>query len=150
MDLKVWLSQRIAGKDVPLTLSAAQQDLHGLALETAIEAHKAWCDKLELTLRGKNPDEYDPAVLGADHLCVLGKWLYGNGRALEHFAEYDALREAHKQFHECAGNILNAHKRGYFAEAISLLRHDLVDLSNNVQFALVSLLDKVHDSKLNK
>lgn len=150
MDLKVWLSQRIAGKDVPLNLSTAQQDLHGLALETAIEAHKAWCDKLELTLRGKNPDEYDPAVVGADHLCVLGKWLYGDGRVLEHFAEYGTLREAHKQFHECAGNILNNHKRGYFAEAISLLRHDLVDLSNNVQFALVSLLDKVHDSKLNK
>ena len=72
MDLKVWLSQRIAGKNVPLTLSTAQQDLHGLALETAIEAHKAWRDKLELTLRGKNPDEYDPAVVGGGSFMCFG------------------------------------------------------------------------------
>ena len=147
MDLKVWLTQRLAGKDVPLNLSPEQQDLHGLALGTAIEAHRAWCDRLELTLRGKNPEEYDPLVVGADHLCVLGKWLRGEGKVLASLKEYDELLELHKQFHECAGNILLAHKRGHFAEAISLLRHDLVDLSGKVQFALVNLLDKVHDSK---
>lgn len=150
MELKTWLNQRIAGKDVPLTLSPKQQDLHGLALETAIEAHHAWCEKLELTLRGKNPDEYDPAIVGADHLCVLGKWLYGEGMALDQLEEYSTLLDAHKRFHECAGNILTLHKEGRFAQAISLLRRDLKDLSNEVQFALVGLLDKVHDENASK
>lgn len=147
MELKVWLAQKLAGKDVPLNLSANQQDLHGLQLETAIAAHKAWCDKLELTLRGQNPEEYDPAIVGADHLCVLGKWLYSDGQFLDKYEEYEILRQAHAQFHECAGQILHNHKKGYLMEAIHALRHELVDLSEKVQIALVSLLEKVQSEQ---
>lgn len=147
MDLNQWIAQRLAGKDVPLNLRPDQQDLNGLSLETAINAHKAWCDKLELTLRGKNPEEYDPAILGVDHLCLLGKWLYGDGKVLDKHEEYHKVLQTHADFHKCAGGILENHKKGYFAEAISALRHDLVALSNDVQLALVQLLAKVRENQ---
>lgn len=94
MDLQQWIEQKIAGKDVPLNLRADQQDLHGLKLEEAIGAHEAWCDKLELTLRNKNPEQYNPAIVGTDHLCILGKWLYNEngGKTLAKYPEYEAVR----------------------------------------------------------
>ena len=51
---------------------------------------------------------------------------------------------AHQRFHECAGRILDAHKHGYFAEAISLLRRELPGLSNTVQNGLLELNDKIN------
>jgi len=149
MDLQQWIEQKIAGKNVPLNLRADQQDLHGLKLEEAIGAHEAWCDKLELTLRNKNPEQYDPAIVGADHLCILGKWLYNEngGKALAKYPEYEAVRQAHAKFHSCAGGIIENHRSGYFMEAISALRHELVDLSNEVKISLVGLLAKVQENR---
>ena len=114
-------------------------DLHG-----AIEAHKAWIEKLELTLRNQNPEEYDPAIVGVDNLCILGKWLHGEGKKYAHLNEYANVLLAHQRFHECAGRILDAHKHGYFAEAISLLRRELPGLSNTIQNGLLELNDKIN------
>lgn len=145
MDLRLWIEQYNAGKEMPLNLSTSQQDLHGLYLMEAIEAHEAWIEKLEKTLRGQNPEEYDPAILGADHLCKVGKWLYGEGQSLDKYPEYEVVRNAHARFHTCAGNILQNHKKGYLMEAIHALRHELIDLSKEVKVALVSLLAKVQN-----
>ena len=47
MDLKLWIEQYNAGKDVPLNLTTAQQDLHGLYfIGKAIAAHEAWIEKI--------------------------------------------------------------------------------------------------------
>lgn len=143
MDLKLWIEQYNAGKEVPLNLTTAQQDLHGLYLLEAIAAHEAWIEKLESTLRGKNPEEYDPAVVGVDRLCKLGKWLYGDGLFLDKYPEYKVVKNAHARFHQCAGDILQNHRKGHLMEAISALRHELIDLSKEVKVSLVSLLDKV-------
>lgn len=138
--LEYWLEQQLQGKDVPLNLPAEKQDLHGLMLIDAIQAHHAWIERLELTLRGQNPEEYDPAIVGADHLCKLGEWLHGDGAVLQQYAEFGELMATHKQFHEVAGTILKDHKTGQFASAISALRHDLVNVSKQVQVCLVKLL----------
>lgn len=145
MDLKSWIEHYNAGKDAPLNLSDSQQNLNGLYLKDAIAAHEAWIEKLETTLRGKNPEEYDSNIVGADHLCKLGTWLYGDGKVLNKYLEYEALRDAHARFHKCAGGILENHRKGYLMEAIHALRNDLIDLSKEVKFSLVSLLDKVQN-----
>ena len=138
--LKYWLEQQLAGNRIPLNLPQDQQDLHGLTLGSAISAHAAWIDKLELTLKGQNQEEYDPEVVGSSHLCAVGKWLDGEGKELSKFKEYTALKEKHAAFHECAGGILKKHSQKHFADAMFDLRHKLVDLSHDVQVALVSLL----------
>lgn len=138
--LKYWLEQQLAGNRIPLNLPTEEQDLHGLTLSTAINAHMAWIDKLTLTLKGQNPEEYDPEIVGADHLCAVGKWIYGEGKDLAKHPEYEQLRTKHAEFHECAGGILKKHKQKHFADAMFDLRHKMVDLSNDVQTALVALL----------
>ena len=139
--LKYWLEQQLAGNRTPLNLPEGSNELNGLPLGTAIAAHAAWIDKLTLTLKGQNPEEYDPQIVGADHLCALGKWLYGDeGKALAQFPEYEQLRTAHAEFHECAGGILKKHSQKHFADAMFDLRNTLVKCSENVQIGLVSLL----------
>ncbi|MBR2252550.1 MAG: CZB domain-containing protein [Neisseriaceae bacterium] len=145
--LKYWLEQQLAGNKIPLNLPQDQQDLHGLTLGNAIAAHAAWIDKLQLTLRGQNPEEYDPEIVGADHLCAVGKWLYGDGKKLEQFKEYETLKKEHAAFHECAGGILKKHQQKRFADAMFALRNELVELSNNVQIALVALLIVYQENK---
>lgn len=145
--LKYWLEQQLAGNRIPLNLPPDEQDLNGLTLGTAIAAHAAWIDKLTLTLKGQNPEEYDPEVLGADHLCAVGKWLYGDGKSLEKFPEYETLRKEHAAFHECAGGIVKKHRQKHFADAMFDLRNTLVELSQNVQTALVALLIVYQENK---
>ncbi|MBR7059693.1 MAG: CZB domain-containing protein [Neisseriaceae bacterium] len=147
-NLRYWLDQQLKGNhSVALQLSPTQQDLHGLTLTDAIKAHEAWIEKLNLTLRGQAPEQYDPDIVGVDHLCAVGKWLYGDGKELSKFPEYDSLKADHAAFHECAGNILRHHQKKHFTDALALLRNDLVDLSRKVQISLVSLLAAYQDSK---
>lgn len=147
MDLRTWIAARQRGEKIPLTLAPNEQNLYGLTLADAINAHEAWCQKLELTLRGQNPEEYDADILSADHLCALGKWLYGEGKVLQAFSEYEELKKDHQVFHKCAGNILTNHKKGHFADAIHSLRHELIDLSKKVEVDLVQLLVKVQEEQ---
>lgn len=147
MNLKAWLESQLEGKDVPLDLTPEQQDLHGLTLLDAINAHNAWIDKLQLTLRGQNPEEYDPEVVGADHLCKVGKWIYAEGKDLSNFPEYEKVRTAHAAFHACAGNILKLHSHKKFGEALMLIRGDLTNHSKEVKIALVSLLLAYHENR---
>ena len=138
--LKNWLEQTLQGNDLPLNIPAKAQDLHGISVDEVMQAHAAWRDRLELTLRGQNPDEYDPAVVGADHLCKFGQWLHGDGQVLKNYPEFAELLEAHKQFHAIAGSILENHKKGKLADAMILLRKDLVEASKQAKIALVTLV----------
>ena len=140
MNLTYWLQQQLSGNDVPLDLPPNQQDLNGLTLIEAIEAHNAWIKKLDDLLHGKNPEEYDPAILGADHLCKVGKWLYGDGQSLSKHPEFEKLRTEHKKFHDTAGEILNLRADKKFAKALDLVRNDLPEASKKVKISLVSLM----------
>lgn len=139
-NLEYWLDQNLKGNEIALDLPEDKQDLNGLTIIEAIKAHEAWIQKLELTLKGQNPEEYDPDIVSADHLCKLGSWLYGDGEVLSSHDEYHQLKEAHKEFHQVAGGILKNHKNGKFAAAIMALRKDLVEASKKVKVALVKLL----------
>lgn len=141
MNLEQWLQDRKAGKHTPLNLPPEMQDLHGLTLEEAIQAHEAWIKKLETTLCGQNPEEYDPGIVGADHLCKVGKWIYGPGQqAFSSLPEFASVVSTHAKFHKTAGRILDEHKHGHFAEAIKMLRQDLVQLSFDFQTDIIHLL----------
>ena len=140
MNLTYWLQQQLSGNDVPLDLPPNQQDLNGLTLVEAIDAHNAWIKKLDDALQGRNLEEYDPSIVGADHLCKVGKWLYGDGQSLSKFPEFEKLRNEHKKFHEIAGQILNFRADKKFGKALELIRSDLPEASKRVKIGLVSLM----------
>ena len=147
MNLTYWLQQQLQGKDVPLDLSPDQQDLNGLTLVEAIEAHNAWIKKLDDTLAGKNPEEYDPKIVGADHLCKVGQWIYGKCQELKGYPEFEKLRLAHKKFHDLAGQILEFRADKKFTNALTILRTDFPDASKDIKLCLVSLMLKYMESK---
>ena len=46
-----------------------------------IKAHSDWKVKLRSHINGNNTSkDYDLNVVSADHLCTLGKWIYGDGK----------------------------------------------------------------------
>lgn len=79
--------------------------------DDAMRAHSDWKIKLQRYLR--NPDGSINAVtLGQDNQCVLGKWLYGEGRSFSNHPEYQQLLQSHKSFHQCASDIVVRSDRG--------------------------------------
>lgn len=140
--LENWLKQQQAGVNVgPLDPPASENyDLHGLTLKEIVAAHVGWIEKLDTILRNKNSLEHDPDIVGADHLCELGGWIYGAGREFEGRPEYSKLLEKHAQFHKCAGQILREQSAGKFTNALNLLRNDLPEYSRQLQMCLVELI----------
>ncbi|WP_434778088.1 hypothetical protein [Neisseria sp. Ec49-e6-T10] len=53
------------------------------------------------------------------------------------------FKELHAQFHQCAADIVVAHEEGYFVEAFSLAKNDLVSLSEQIAMAIVQLLQAI-------
>lgn len=81
-------------------------------LDDAIKAHSNWKIKLQDYL--KNPDgSIDHQALSKDNLCALGVWLYGDGLAAHgHLAEFKALVDEHKLFHQAASEIVVRKNKG--------------------------------------
>lgn len=115
----------------------------GLMLNKTINAHRNWLGNLERALRGENPSIYKTKLASDDRLCELGKWLYKNEKIFSPYPEYHTLIEAHKRFHECAGEVVEHHRKERFADAIALLRRDLLVYSERVQTSLMQLHEKV-------
>ncbi|QMT31455.1 CZB domain-containing protein [Alysiella filiformis] len=115
----------------------------GLMLDKTMTAHRNWLGNLERALRGENPSIYKTKLASDDRLCELGKWLYKNEKIFSPYPEYHTLIEAHKRFHECAGEVVEHHRKERFADAIALLRRDLLVYSESVQTSLMQLHEKV-------
>ncbi len=78
-----------------------------------------------------------------DHLkCDLGKWMYGDGRHLEHSATYQALESEHTQFHADAGSIIQAYNDGN--KPLAEERYQKLMERYHV---VVSLLDKLRNER---
>ncbi len=74
-------------------------------LATAITAHMAWRSRLMNAIHDRRTP--DPAVVRSDCNCVLGKWLYSDGKLHSQLKEYRALLECHKTFHEAAASVVD-------------------------------------------
>ena len=58
-------------------------------------------------LEGRSQEELDPAVIGRDDQCKLGKWIYGPAQRYFPGAQIlERLRTAHAQFHLYAGSVV--------------------------------------------
>lgn len=141
MSLKSWLLKKLKGDDsADFELSDEEVSLSGLNLTTVLDAHLQWKTKLEDTLNGSSTETYEVKTVAQDDLCVLGKWLYGPGKALySKLPEYEALRQIHASFHLCAGDILLDHNNGSIESANSKLKGEFKDLSSQIQMDLVGL-----------
>lgn len=85
----------------------------------------------------------DPDVVQQDHVCALGKWLYGKGAAVNHLPAYGVLRARHAHFHQCAAAVLRAHLEGRRDQAETLLAGEFSEASESTIEAISQLRQTV-------
>lgn len=113
-------------------------------LEVLQAGHKALCTEIEQIMRTNQSSQYDLDKVRSGLSCCVGQWLDCEGKYLKQYQEYHDLIQAHEQFHACTSNMLIKHKKGYFADAIQILRGEFAEASERVLSALQALVDRIH------
>ncbi|MFM2328526.1 MAG: hypothetical protein RLZZ494_629 [Pseudomonadota bacterium] len=112
----------------------------GLDFVAAIRAHQAWKGRLLGYVQGQSTETFDAAEVARDDVCVLGHWLHGPGcQVLEDPALLPELKAAHAQFHQLAGQIVQAMQAGDVAAAQHLMATDYHRVSVRMQGKLAEL-----------
>lgn len=112
-----------------------------LDVSGAVAAHQAWMGRLKNLLQGRSKDTYDPAIVGRDDQCALGKWVQGPGQQYcGHLQEFPSLKSKHRDFHRMAAEVLNFHQAGRRDQAEALLAKDFMAISHEV-VAILSRMD---------
>lgn len=107
----------------------------------AIEAHIRWKVRLENYISGEGKEQLDPAVVGKDDQCALGKWIYGpGGRKYDALTIFRSLRDTHAGFHQCAAQVVQSVDEGDADKASEILtRGCYAKYSNKVKAELARL-----------
>lgn len=117
------------------------EEAQGLNFKSAIEAHMKWKARLNRYVAGTSDEQLDAGVVCRDDQCVLGKWIYGIGRA-NYGADplFNNLKTTHTQFHTCAGQVVSEADTGNTEHAASLLNTgDYPRISREITYLLARL-----------
>jgi len=105
-----------------IVFEAGKEEVAGLNFKTAIDAHIRWKMRLGAVIEGASDEVLDPAVIGRDDECALGKWIHGEGgQAFSDSIRFSELHDAHADFHQCAARVLVAAQSGDTIHAKHLL-----------------------------
>lgn len=85
----------------------------------AIAAHAAWKFKFKQLISGEA--QLDAATTRMHDRCDFGKWLAASGTRVDLGADFEAINTAHKQFHNAAADVVEAHNRGQNAKVTEAL-----------------------------
>jgi methyl-accepting chemotaxis protein len=125
-----------------LGMSAAGRAGAANNFDAMILAHQDWKKKLRVALASElEARKLQPKEIAKDDVCALGKWIYGNGRALSAMPEYGQLKEQHGHFHRCAADIARKAQEGDKDGAKVLLHDTFMPLSEKT----VSLIRTMRD-----
>ena len=108
-----------------------------------IGAHVMWKQRLTAFLAGSSMETLDPDTIQLDDRCALGKWIYGDGKAMSELPRYEEVRGLHAQFHQYAADVVRLHLAGNTAEAEKLLQGDYSKLSEKLKHRLIGLSQQV-------
>lgn len=138
-----WWSSFIGGSDKSFTgiKEDASEEMAGLNVKTAIEAHIKWKNRLKDVIDGTSAEVLDPQVVASDDQCALGKWLHGEGgKKFGSMPGFMPVMTAHAYFHKCAGKTLNLALEGKLKEADQELKSgDFARASMDVSLHLMRL-----------
>jgi hypothetical protein len=132
------LKSLLRRKEEPIVEEIKEGDLNFLA---AIEAHVRWKVRLEAYINGTGEEQLDADVVCRDELCMLGKWIYGpGGERFGDHPKFPTLRDTHKEFHRCAGQVIRFVDDGEKAKAMDLLnRGDYAKFSHQIKAELARM-----------
>lgn len=106
----------------PQAPAAPANNAGGLDFMAAIEAHIRWKIRLENYIEGTSTEKLDIAVVGADNMCALGKWIYGEGAKYNGNPLFEEIRQIHAEFHKGAARIITMADAGQKAEAMDAVQ----------------------------
>jgi hypothetical protein len=72
--------------------------------QAAAKAHRDWNIKLRMYIDGSGDLKHDDVA--KDNACVLGQWIYGEGKQFQSLPEYSQLVKMHTEFHKNASKIV--------------------------------------------
>jgi len=79
--------------------------------DEAIGAHLAW--RLKFSAYLQKPDgSLNPAEVGSEIRCDLGKWIAGDGLEFFRLPEFRKLKLEHARFHKAAAELVGRANRG--------------------------------------
>lgn len=107
-----------------------------------ISAHVRWKQRLLAYIQDKT-EPLDPAIVGRDDQCRLGKWIYGDGQAYTHAESFEKVRTVHAAFHKHAAAVVTFVNRGDCATAAAVLNGQYAKTSNSLQRTIVALAREV-------
>ncbi|MGK5083556.1 CZB domain-containing protein [Bdellovibrionota bacterium FG-1] len=86
----------------------------------AISAHIDW--KMKLRAYISKPDKsLNPATVGKDDQCALGKWIHSEGAKFAAIPEFAELKTVHAKFHKCAGEVITVADTGATEKANGMI-----------------------------
>ena len=107
--------------------------------DDAIAAHIKWKIRLNKFIDGTSTEKLDAETICKDNLCVLGKWIYGDGKKHQDIPCYADLVTKHAHFHRCAGGIVKKVEAHDQAGAMSLLKGEFSSAAKETVTTLMSL-----------
>lgn len=107
-----------------------------------ISAHVRWKQRLLAYIENK-AEPLDPAVIGRDNQCQLGKWIYGEGQAYREAEHFEKVRVTHATFHKHAAAVVTFVNRGDLETATEVLNTQYARTSNSLQRTIVALAREV-------
>lgn len=107
--------------------------------DDAISAHIKWKVRLGKFIDGTSRETLKSETVCKDNLCDLGKWIYGEGAALNANPHYADLVAKHANFHRCAGDVIKRVEDNDKAGAKSLLSGHFVVASKETVAAIMEL-----------
>ena len=115
-------------------------DMPDLNLKQVLDAHRDWKVRLQDVLEGTSDERFDIETVSQDCHCFLGKWIYSKGKKqFGHMPEYEAVRQAHADFHHAAGQVLTEHFLGDSTTAQIILKTKFRTASHRNQIELTRL-----------
>ena len=120
------LANSSATDDALRTVPEANQEeaavMGGIDFRNAIEIHAKWKLRLKNYIEGNSNEDLKIEVISRDDQCMLGKWLHDEGRAkYGNVKEFLELIELHREFHQCAGQVLRQAQSGQQKRALEMI-----------------------------
>lgn len=107
-----------------------------------ISAHIRWKQRL-LDYIDNSSEKLNPAQIGADDHCKLGKWIYGEGQAFANLPHFDNVRTEHAKFHKHAAAVVTFVNLGDHATAQQVLNGEYARTSKNLKKEILVLAQEV-------
>jgi len=107
-----------------------------------ISAHVRWKQRLISYIQDKS-EPLDPAIIGRDDQCRLGKWIYSEGQAYNNAQHFEKVRTEHAEFHKHAAAVVTFANRGDRELATTVLNGEYARTSNNLKRDIIALAQEV-------